>query len=45
MSALDSWATKTSKKIHPLQAENQLPDDHMHTEKVMWLAYCMVETL
>jgi len=32
-------------KLHPLQAGNQLPDDHMHNEEVMCLAYCMVETL
>jgi hypothetical protein len=31
--------TKTSKKLHPLQAENQLPDEHMHTEEVICLAY------
>jgi hypothetical protein len=45
MSALDSWGTKTSKKLHPLQAGNQLPVDHMHSEEVMCLAYCMLETL
>lgn len=36
---------KHQRNFYPLQAGDQLPDDCIHTEEVMCLAYCTVETL